>query len=92
MIIIVAAFICSLGIAVYFLLLMADARKFQERLLDRRTSIIPDAREGEARLITSDCVLWMTAPFGSAESAGIGDDAPFFSPGVERPGADRAIG
>jgi hypothetical protein len=60
--VIVMASLCALGIAWYFLRLMADGRRLREGLLDSRTASIPDEDEGQALLITSDYASWMVPP------------------------------
>jgi len=60
--VIVAASVCALGIAGYFLRLMADGRRLREGLLDFQTASIPDEDEGQARLITADYASWMAPP------------------------------
>jgi hypothetical protein len=62
--VIVVASVCALGIAGYFLRLMADGRRLREGLLDSRTAPIPDEDEGQALLITSDYASW-GAPSGT---------------------------
>ncbi len=63
------AFICSLAIPLYFLRLMADGRKLQEEMADRRPVPAGRAHEREAKLITSDYALWTAHPFDGAERA-----------------------
>ncbi len=62
-------------IPVYFLCLMADGRKLQERLPGAPTPIstafFADAHEGESLLITSEYPQWMARPFIETDEAAI---------------------
>jgi len=75
-------------IPVYFLCLMADGRKLQERLPGTSTSFVADAHEGEALLITSEYPLWMAHPFDENKTAG-GGVIPLRSPDVGSPGTNE---
>jgi hypothetical protein len=77
---------------VYFLILMADGRKLQEKLQAATSpSVVVDMHEDEIPLIDPDYPLWMAHPFGEDGTAG-GDEAPLGLSKTGPPGADRIFG
>jgi hypothetical protein len=59
--VILAAGFFSLIAPIYFLLLMADARKLERRLLGRQTECAEEAPEDEQPLIAYDTATWIEA-------------------------------
>lgn len=55
-------FVCGLTIALYFLRLMGDGRRLEERLRLAGPALAEDAQECELPLFSADRSLW-TAPF-----------------------------
>jgi hypothetical protein len=87
-IIIGASIFFALGIAAYFLLLMADGRKLRERMSERRPSFISNEPQPEEPLIASDYSSWMAPPFRSATPPGLGGRGSLYSTTPELPGTD----
>jgi hypothetical protein len=78
----------AVGIAAYFLLLMADARKLRERMFGRHPFFIPDERPAEEPLITSDHASWVAPPFRSVTPPSLGSRGSLYSTTPGSPGAD----
>lgn len=53
---------CSLIILVYFLRLMADGKKLEKELLERRRGFGENVQKKEELLIKEDYASWMTLP------------------------------
>jgi hypothetical protein len=68
--IILAAGLCSLILSVYFLRLMADGKKLERRLLERRTESSENGQEEEALLIKDAYSTWMALPSCAAGTVG----------------------
>lgn len=66
-----------LGTAAYFILLMADGRRLEERLAERRSRPVPRETGPEAPLAPSERALWTAAPFAG--------------PGAPRPATPRSL-
>ncbi len=87
MTILIAALISfALGIAAFFLLLMADGRRLRERMLDRRPRFVPEETEPEAQLVRPDYPLWMTPPFTGPKSPRTATPRSLYSTTPESPG------
>jgi hypothetical protein len=56
---IMALIVFSWGIAAYFLLLMADARRLRAKLLDGRPAFSPEAKEETASPLESEYAPWV---------------------------------
>ena len=76
----------AVGIAAFFLLLMADGRRLRERMLERRPRFGPEEAEPEAPLVTPDYALWMAPPFAGPESPRAGGRRSLYSTTPESPG------
>ena len=68
--IILAAGLCSLILSVYFLRLMADGKKLERRLLERRTESSENGPEEEELLIKDAYATWMALPSCTAGTVG----------------------
>jgi hypothetical protein len=89
MIIFIAAFICiGLGTALYFMLLMADGRRLQERLHNRRPSFVPEVREEPVPLVAPDYDAWMAPPLGGGPRPGLGGHRAFYPTTPTPPASD----
>ena len=78
----------AVGIAAYFLLLMADARKLRERMFGRHPFFIPDELPTEESLIAADHASWMAPPFRSVTPPSLGGRGSMYSTTPGSPGAD----
>lgn len=70
----------------YFLLLMADARKLEKKLARSRVSSRSHAQKCETRLSPADRALRTAQPLGQTEAPGAVDAAP---PGLTDPRRPR---
>ena len=68
--IIIATGLCLLILPVYFILLMADGKRLQERLRKRPVEFEEKAPEQEDLLIELDYPMWATRPFCKAAATG----------------------
>lgn len=71
---IIVAGACSLLIPVYLILLMADGRKLRERLRERRTGPLGEAREWQKPLINNAFPVWTAPRFCATELEGSPSD------------------
>ena len=72
--------------------LMADAKKLQERLPKWFSELSQDGQAGEERLITPDYAMWTALPFSKTKGASGGRTVQFYSPDIEKSGADQDSG
>lgn len=79
-------------ISAYFLCLMADGRKLEERLLRARVPAGADEREGELPLITAEYALWTAHPVSKGEPPASFKDGPLALTDARGSGRDGAFG
>lgn len=84
----IVTLIFSFVIPIYFLRLMADARKLRTRLRCARLAPAGEIQEGEELFTTSDYAVWTGPPFGNVKAASGGRDGRSYAPDAERPGAE----
>jgi len=76
----------AVGIAAFFLLLMADGRRLRERMLERRPRFVLEEAQPETPLVTADYALWMAPPFAGPETPHAGGHRSLYSTTPESPG------
>lgn len=76
----------ALGIAAYFLLLMADGRRLARNLFERRPRFVPEPAEPEAPLVTPDHALWTAPPFNVPKAPHAVTPRSLYSTTPESPG------
>jgi hypothetical protein len=87
MTILIAVFICfALTLGAYFLLLMADGRRLEKKLLERRPRSAPEGTEAEAPLFTPDHALWMAPPYTGSLAPQKATPRSLYSTTPESPG------
>ncbi len=64
---IIVAGVCGLIIPIYLILLMADGRKLQERLRERRMEPVPEERRAQRALIKHASPVWTALRFRESE-------------------------
>lgn len=88
---IIAAGLFFLIPPVYFIRLMADAKKLERRLLERPIKFGENVQEEEELLIKLDCARWTAPPFCEVEAVGNGCSVQFYSPDIEQPDAEEDL-
>jgi hypothetical protein len=73
--------LCSLLVIFYTLRLIADGKKLEKRLLEKRTEFGGNVQKEEL-LIKEDYAKWMTLPFCNAGAADSASDIKFYSPHI----------
>lgn len=90
--IILPAGLCSFILSVYFLRLMADGKKLERRLLERRTES-SDHGQGEEELLIKDAyATWMALPSCAARTVGRACDVEFYPPDLGPSSVEEGFG
>jgi hypothetical protein len=75
-------------IPVYFIRLMADAKRLQTRTRKAPIEFSEDVQESEVPLIRLDCAMWTAPAFCRPETVGDGCNVQFYSSDSEHHGDD----
>jgi hypothetical protein len=76
-------------VPVYFIRLMADAKKLRIRARQSPIQFNEDVQESEVPLIKLDCAMWTAPPFCRPETLGDGYNVRFYSSDSDLHGDDE---